>query len=96
MRTLTEFVIRTAELAEAEGRLAKRHAVEVIVAAMMWLAGTLIAVAAVIAFAAAIYVGLLSIMPKGAALAFIGMGMLFLAMGLIVMGRSMLRGMRWR
>lgn len=56
---LGEFVVRVANLVEAEGRAARRGATDFLAVACAWLAGTLLGVASVIALAAAIFRGLI-------------------------------------
>lgn len=55
---LGEFVVRVANLVEAEGRAARRSAVDILAVGCCWLAATLLAVASLIAMVAAAYRGM--------------------------------------
>ena len=55
---LGEFVVRVANLVEAEGRAARRGATDFLAVACAWVGGTLLGVASLIALAAAIFRGL--------------------------------------
>ncbi|MBI2436001.1 MAG: hypothetical protein HYV26_24355 [Candidatus Hydrogenedentes bacterium] len=72
MRALSELVVRTANLAEAEGRLARRKALEVIAATLLWLGSVLIIVAGLVVLSGALYAGLRLRLPAYWALSIVG------------------------
>jgi len=58
MGTLSQFVVRVANLAEAEGRVARRSAAEFSVVVCVYLGATLLAVGCIVALSAAVFHGL--------------------------------------
>jgi hypothetical protein len=55
VQTISEFVVRLADLAEAEGRLAHRKTVQVMQAVLLWWAAAILAVSGVLLLTAAFY-----------------------------------------
>lgn len=73
MKSVGELVVRVAELAEAEGRLAKRNVAEVLIVAVMLAAAVVLIVSACIALCAAAFLGLATTMHPAAALAIVAL-----------------------
>lgn len=84
MKSIGELVVHVAELAEAEGRLAKRNIVEVLLVAIIMLAACVFLLSAALALCAAAYLGLANTMHPAAALAIVAL--LPLAAGAISAG----------
>lgn len=92
MKAISEFVVRVANLAEAEGRLVREKTVEVIAAAMLWLAGALLGVAGLLGVFFALYLGLRIVVHPALAMAVCALFPLGAAVACILLGRRALRG----
>lgn len=92
MRALSEFVVRVANLAEAEGRLLRQKVVEVISATLIWLGATILLVAGVLVLFAALYQGLKTQMAPHWALAITGLLPILLGGACFVLGKRKLQG----
>jgi hypothetical protein len=73
MKSVGELVVHVAELAEAEGRLAKRNIVEVLLLAIIMLGACVLLLSAAMALCAAAFLGLASTMHPAAALAIVAL-----------------------
>lgn len=91
MKALSEFVVRVANLAEAEGRLAREKVVEVIMAAGLFLAGALLAVAGLLTFVAALYLGLRSHISPAWAMALVAIIPLAASAACVLFGKHMIK-----
>ena len=67
MGTISQFVVKIADLVEAEGRMAKRQAAEFTVVVCVYLGATAMAVAGIVALSAAVFHGLVEglSLPEG-------------------------------
>jgi len=92
MRALSQFVVRVANLAEAEGRLLREKSLEVIVASLMWLGATILLLAGVLSLFAALYLGLKTLMAPHWAMAIVAALPLLLGVICVLMGKQKLRG----
>ena len=90
MQTLVEFVVRIANLLEAEGRLAKHHVVNVVVVSLVFLAATVLLVAAALVLVCAAYLGLRTVMPPAWAAALMGFVLLVAGLVCAIVGRALL------
>ena len=90
MRSPSEFVVRVANLAEAEGRIARRKVVEIIAAAVLWLAAAMLMVAGLLALVAALYLGLRDVIAPHWAMAFVGLLPLGFGIVCFILGRRAL------
>lgn len=73
MKSIEELIVRTADLVEAEGRVARRNAVRVLSTAVIFLSASALTVSGVIALCAAAFLGLNSVMHAGWALAIVSL-----------------------
>jgi hypothetical protein len=92
LRALSEFVVRVANLAEAEGRLVREKTLEMISATLLWLTAALLAVAGVLALFAALYLGLRVFIHPAFAMAIVGILPLALAGLCLMLGKRALKG----
>lgn len=90
MKSLAEFIIRVANLIEAEGRLAKRHAASLILAALMFLVAALMLLGMLLAIVAAVYLLLVKTLPAWSALLIIAGLFLVLALIILIVGHATL------
>jgi hypothetical protein len=91
LKKLTEFVIRLIDLLEAEGRVARRAAVEYAIAVLVWLGATIFFVAAVLVLATAIYLGLLEVASRPVALVIVAGFLVIIGGCCALLGRSISR-----
>lgn len=96
MNTLVEFAIRLANLAEAEGRTAKRHGIQIVMASLTWAAAMLFLVAGVIVVALAIYFALVQVMPSPLALLLVAALLFGAGAAGTLLGKAILNGRRHR
>ncbi|MCC6143959.1 MAG: phage holin family protein [Candidatus Hydrogenedentes bacterium] len=92
MQTLSEFVVRLADLAEAEGRLAQRKTVQVIQAAVLWWAAAVLSVSGVLLLTAALYFLLRLGLSQWLSFLLIALVPLVLGGACAVMGRKAMKG----
>ncbi len=90
MRALNQFVVKVANLVEAEGRVARVHVVRLVQGGVLFaVAGFLLAVG-LLALAAAIYLGLRHVMPAWIALGLVALVPIALGGLGIVVGKGIL------
>jgi hypothetical protein len=91
LKPLGEFIVRVANLAEAEGRVAKRHAVRLIGAALVWAAALLFLTAGGLAICGAIFLGLSELFPVAWALAFTALLPVAAGAGCVIAGYFLIK-----
>lgn len=78
---MSQFVVKVANLLEAEGRIARHHVTRILQAAVVLIAAATLLVVGLVALAAAGFLGLRLLMPAWAALAIIAL--IPLALGVV-------------
>lgn len=91
MNTLIELVLRLAGLVEAEGRVAKENAVRVAAAVCIWVLATLLVGVGLLGFAAAIFLGLASVMHPAIAVLIVAAMVLVIAIACALVGQYVLK-----
>jgi hypothetical protein len=92
VQTLSEFVVRLADLAEAEGRLAQRKVVQVLQIALFWWAATILAVSGILLLTAAFYFLLRVAFPQWATFLIVAFVPLIAGGLCAVLGRNAMKG----
>lgn len=91
MQFIGEFLVRVANLAEAEGRLAWDRIAKLAVAILLFALAMIIFLLAVIALSTAAFLGLLEVMHPAGALAIVGFTLLSAAAAVTLMVNGRLR-----
>lgn len=91
MKALIDIVLRIAELAEAEGRAAKRNAVQLIAGGLVCLGAVGLLLIGAAALLGAIYLLLSQAMPPAGALTIVAFIPLFAGLIGVLAGRALLR-----
>ena len=87
MNRIIEIILKTFGLLEAEGRAAKRHALELICVAMIWFAAAGVAFVGTMGMAAALFLAMDLVMPTSLAAAIVSALLLSLAYSLWMLGK---------
>lgn len=91
MNTIIELVLRVAGLVEAEGRVAKRTAIRVVVASCIWALATILLAVGLLMVAAAIFLALAEVMHPAPALLAVALIVILTAGACALAGRSLVR-----
>jgi hypothetical protein len=91
LRSVQQFVVKVANLAEAEGRVAKYHIVNVLQATVLLVAAGTLVVVGVTALAAALFLGLNRVMPSWLALGIVALVPLMLGVAGAMVGKRIFR-----
>lgn len=91
MNTIVELVLRVAGLVEAEGRVARRAAVRIVIAGCIWALGTILMAAGLLAVALAIFLALAEVVHPAAALLVVALIVIAGAVACALGGRSLVR-----
>lgn len=87
MNRIIEIILKTFGLLEAEGRAAKRHAIELIYVAIIWIAATGVAFVGIMGMSAALFIALDLVIPRSLAVAIVSGLLLVLAYFLWMLGK---------
>lgn len=92
MKSIAELIVRVANLAEAEGRAAKRNVVRVLSGGVIFLVAGGLVVSGFVALCAAIFLGLTEVIHPGWALAIVALGPLVAGLVCALIGVIVIRG----
>lgn len=87
MNRIIEIILKSFGVLEAEGRAAKRHALEVICIAIIWLSAAGVAFVGTMGMSAALFLALDRVMPASLAAAIVSGLLLILAYFLWMLGK---------
>jgi len=96
VKSLAEFIVRLANLAEAEGRLLRRRLVDLVGIVLAYHVAAILALAAVLMLVGAVFWALWKVMPGPAALALTAFCLLIVALLCYIVGRMKLKETRYR
>jgi hypothetical protein len=91
LNTIIELVLRVAGLVEAEGRVAKRTAIRVVIASCIWALATVLLAVGLILVAAAIFLALAEVMHPASALLVVALIIIAAAGACALLGRSIIQ-----
>ena len=91
MNTLIDLVLRLAGLVEAEGRVAKQHAIRLAIAVCIWALATILVAAGLLGVATSMFLGLASVMHPALALLIVAAAVLTIALACALVGRTVLK-----
>jgi cadmium resistance protein CadD (predicted permease) len=90
LRALNQFVVKVANLLEAEGRVVRYHVTQIVQGGVMIIAAGTLVVVGLVTIAAAAFLGLRLVMPAWVALGLVGLVPLVLGVIGAMVGKDML------
>jgi hypothetical protein len=91
VNSIIDLILRLAGLVEAEGRVAKQHAVRVAIAVCIWVLATILVAVGLLGLATSMFLGLASVMHPALALLIVAAMVLAIATACALVGKTVLK-----